>query len=157
MGHPPKTIEAMLRMYLMQSWFNLSDAGIEDAIYDSYAMRSFMHLDFLADQVPDATALLHFRHLKENRIGETMPVSCEILFILDAVLKVILDVYYAFPIVGSIAIKSVIVVIDRYPAKGLHKRMKALQFQHIKAAAPVSQKFSQSACIFSLPSPTLYT
>ncbi len=70
-GRPPKSIEAMLRMYLMQNWFNLSDAGIEDAIYDSYAMRSFMHLDFLAQQVPDATTLLHFRHLiEENGIGE---------------------------------------------------------------------------------------
>lgn len=70
-GRPPKNIEAMLRMYLMQNWFNLSDAGIEDAIYDSYAMRSFMHLDFFSQQVPDATTLLHFRHLlEENRIGE---------------------------------------------------------------------------------------
>lgn len=61
----------MLRMYLMQNWFNLSDAGIEDAIYDSYAMRSFMHLDFLTEQVPDATTFLHFRHLvEEHRIGE---------------------------------------------------------------------------------------
>ncbi|UKI12830.1 MAG: transposase [Oscillospiraceae bacterium] len=34
-------IETMLRMYLMQTWFNLSDEGTEDAIYDSYAMRSF--------------------------------------------------------------------------------------------------------------------
>ena len=70
-GRPPKNIEAMLRMYLMQNWFNLSDAGIEDAIYDSYAMRSFMHLDFLTEQVPDATTLLHFRRMvEENRIGE---------------------------------------------------------------------------------------
>ena len=70
-GRPPKNIETMLRMYLMQNWFNLSDEGIEDAIYDSYAMRSFMHLDFLTEQVPDATTLLHFRHLiEENRIGE---------------------------------------------------------------------------------------
>ena len=70
-GRPPKSIEAMLRMYLMQNWFSLSDEGIEDAIYDSYAMRSFMHLDFLTEQVPDATTLLHFRHLiEENRIGE---------------------------------------------------------------------------------------
>ena len=36
-GRPPKEIETMLRMYLMQNWFNLSDAGIEDAIYDSYS------------------------------------------------------------------------------------------------------------------------
>ncbi len=70
-GRPPKNIETMLRMYLMQNWFNLSDAGIEDAIYDSYAMRSFMHLDFLTEQVPDATTLLHFCHLVEkNKIGE---------------------------------------------------------------------------------------
>ena len=34
-------LKLCFRMYLMQKWFNLSDAGIEDAIYDSYAMRSF--------------------------------------------------------------------------------------------------------------------
>ena len=72
-GRPPKAIESMLRMYLMQNWFNLSDAGIEDAIYDSYAMRRFMHLEFLTGQVPDATTLLHFRHLiEQNQIGETI-------------------------------------------------------------------------------------
>ena len=70
-GRPPRGIETMLRMYLMQNWFNLSDVGIEDAIYDSYAMRSFMHIDFLSEQVPDATTLLKFRHLlEEHRIGE---------------------------------------------------------------------------------------
>lgn len=67
-GRPPKDIEVMLRMYLMQNWFNLSDEGIEDEIYDSYAMRSFMHLDFLTEQVPDATTLLHFRHLIERNL-----------------------------------------------------------------------------------------
>ena len=70
-GRPPRGIETMLRMYLMQNWFNLSDAAIEDAIYDSYAMRSFMHIDFLEEQVPDATTLLKFRHLlEEHKIGE---------------------------------------------------------------------------------------
>ncbi len=70
-GRPPKEIETMLRMYLMQNWFNLSDAGIEDAIYDSYSMRKFMHIDFLEEQVPDSTTLLHFRHLIEDKkIGE---------------------------------------------------------------------------------------
>ena len=61
----------MLRMYLMQNWFNLSDAAIEDTIYDSYAMRSFMHIDFYKEQVPGATILLKFRHLlEEHHIGE---------------------------------------------------------------------------------------
>lgn len=44
----------MRRMYLLQGWFSLSDEGVEDAIYDSYAMRRFMGLDFAVDQVPDA-------------------------------------------------------------------------------------------------------
>ena len=70
-GLKPIGIEIMLRMYLMQIWFNLSDEGIEDSIYDSYAMRSFMHIDFHEQQVPDATTLLKFRHMLEsNKLGE---------------------------------------------------------------------------------------
>lgn len=70
-GRPVRGIETMLRMYLLQVWFNLSDVGVEDAIYDSYAMRTFMKLNFLSEQVPDATTLLKFRHLLEaHKIGE---------------------------------------------------------------------------------------
>lgn len=70
-GRPTRGIELMLRMYMMQNWFNLSDVAIEDAIYDSYAMRKFMHIDFVNTQVPDATTLLKFRHLLEkHKIGE---------------------------------------------------------------------------------------
>ena len=51
----------------------LSDEGVEDAIYDSYAMRRFMGLDFAVEQVPDATTLLHFRHLlEEHQLGEKL-------------------------------------------------------------------------------------
>jgi IS5 family transposase len=46
---------------------------VEDAIYDSYAMRRFMGLDLAVEQVPDATTLLHFRHLlEEHRLGERL-------------------------------------------------------------------------------------
>ena len=70
-GQPVRGIETMLRMYLMQTWFNLSDEGTEDAIYDSYAMRSFLGINFMTEQVPDATTLLKFRHLLEkHNIGE---------------------------------------------------------------------------------------
>jgi IS5 family transposase len=65
-GRPPMGIEKMLRMYLLQCWFNLSDEGIEDAIYDSYALRWFMKINFVDEQVPDATTLLKFRHLLEK-------------------------------------------------------------------------------------------
>ena len=65
-GRPPKGIELMLRMYLVQVWFNLSDEGTEDAIYDSYAMRKFVGINFLEEDVPDATTLLKFRRLLEQ-------------------------------------------------------------------------------------------
>jgi IS5 family transposase len=65
-GRPPMGIEKMLRMYLLQCWFTLSDEGLEDAIYDSYAMRTFLGINFLTEQVPDATTLLKFRHLLEK-------------------------------------------------------------------------------------------
>lgn len=70
-GRPPLGIEKMLRMYLLQCWFTLSDEGIEDAIYDSYAFRSFMKINFSSEQAPDATTLLKFRHLlEEHNIGQ---------------------------------------------------------------------------------------
>lgn len=64
-GRPPKGIEKMLRMYLLQVWFNLSDEGTENAIYDSYAMRKFVGINFLEEDAPDATTLLKFRRLLE--------------------------------------------------------------------------------------------
>ena len=61
-GRPPMGIEKMLRMYLLQIWFNLSDPATEDAIYDSYAMRKFTGIDFMTEAVPDETTLCKFRH-----------------------------------------------------------------------------------------------
>lgn len=68
-----KGIEKMLRMYLLPGWFNLSDEGVEDAIYDSYAMKKFMGINFAEEKSPDATTLLHFRRLLEdNGLGAAM-------------------------------------------------------------------------------------
>ena len=70
-GRPVRGIEPMLRMYLLQVWFNLSDEGTEDAVCDSEAMRSFVGSDFMGQEAPDATTLLKFRHLLEkDGIGE---------------------------------------------------------------------------------------
>lgn len=73
-GRPPRGIETMLRMYLLQQWFTLSDEGVEDAIYDSYAFRKFMKVDFMSDmQVPDATTLCNFRKLMhESGLAKTL-------------------------------------------------------------------------------------
>jgi IS5 family transposase len=53
-------------MYLLQTWYNLSDEMTEDTIYDSYAMKEFVKIDFQEEDVPDATTLLGFRHLMEE-------------------------------------------------------------------------------------------
>lgn len=73
-GRPPRGVESMLRMYLLANWFTLSDEGVEDAIYDSYAFRKFMRVDFLGDeQAPDATTLCKFRKLlNDNGITELL-------------------------------------------------------------------------------------
>jgi IS5 family transposase len=61
-GRPPRGIEPMLRMYLLQIWYNLSDEMTEEEIYDSHAMKSFVKIDFHEEDAPDATTLLCFRH-----------------------------------------------------------------------------------------------
>jgi IS5 family transposase len=65
-GRPPVGIERMLRIYFLQQWYALSDEALEDAIYDSQAMRSFAGIDLSVEAVPDATTLLNFRHLLEK-------------------------------------------------------------------------------------------
>ncbi len=83
-GRKPKPVETMLRMYLLQVWFSLSDEGVEEAIYDSYAMRRFMGLDFTTEQVPDATTLLHFRHLLEkHELGQKLFAAQQEIFELE--------------------------------------------------------------------------
>ena len=76
-GRPSNDIETMLRMYLLASWFSLSDEGVEDAIYDSYAMRKFMGVDFEEHKVPDATTLCKFRKiLTDNKIDKLFADTC---------------------------------------------------------------------------------
>jgi IS5 family transposase len=59
-------LERMLRVYLVQQWYGLSDEGVEDAITDSQALRAFVRIDLSRESAPDATTLLQFRHLLEK-------------------------------------------------------------------------------------------
>jgi len=54
-GRPPVGLERMLRIYFLQQWFNLSDPAVEEALYDSLAMRSFVGIDLGREPVPDET------------------------------------------------------------------------------------------------------
>jgi len=64
-GRPPIGIERMLRLYFLQQWFNLSDPAVEEALYESLAMRRFVGIDLGREPVPDETTVCRFRHLLE--------------------------------------------------------------------------------------------
>lgn len=66
-GRPPIGLERMLRMYIAQQCFGLSDEGIEDAVYDSQSIRRFVGIDLGRESAPDATTLLKFRRLLEGQ------------------------------------------------------------------------------------------
>ena len=66
-GRPPIGLDRILRMYFLQQWFGLSDEGLEDAIYDSQALRGFLGIDLGRERLPDATTLLQFRWLLETQ------------------------------------------------------------------------------------------
>ena len=65
-GRPPIGLERMLRIYFLQHWFNLSDPGVEEALYDSLAMRDFAGIDLGREAAPDETTVCKFRHLLEK-------------------------------------------------------------------------------------------
>jgi IS5 family transposase len=72
-GRQPLGLEKMLRIYLLQLWFDLSDPQAEDAIYDSESMRRFAGVDLADDTIPDETTILRFRHLLEKHgLGEAI-------------------------------------------------------------------------------------
>jgi IS5 family transposase len=72
-GRPPVGLERMLRMYCVANWFNLADEACEDALYDVPVFREFCRIDLGRERVPDATTLLHFRHLLEqHQLGQAL-------------------------------------------------------------------------------------
>ena len=69
-GRPPVGLERMLRIHCLQLWFDLSDPAVEEALYDSRAMRSFVGIDLGREPVPDETTVMRFRHLlEEHQLG----------------------------------------------------------------------------------------
>jgi len=65
-GRKPIGLERMLRIYFVQQWYGLADEALEDALYDSQALRGFAGIDLAVESAPDATTLLHFRHWLEQ-------------------------------------------------------------------------------------------
>jgi IS5 family transposase len=65
-GRQPVGLSIMLRVYFLQQWFNLSDPGAEDALYESPVLRRFAGVDLCRAAADDETTILRFRHLLEE-------------------------------------------------------------------------------------------
>ena len=62
----------MLRIHCVQLFYNLSDPGMEDMLYEVEPVRRFVGLR-LRDALPDEMTILHFRHLLErHKLGERL-------------------------------------------------------------------------------------
>lgn len=69
-GRPPIGIERLLRLYFIRLWYNFSDEGTEDALYDMPMLARFVRIDLTSERVPDSTTLKNFRHLlEENKLA----------------------------------------------------------------------------------------
>lgn len=68
--HYPKRsefkLEQLLRIHLLQQWYDLSDPAMEEALYDRLSFQRFVGLDGFTDNVPDESTILRFRHWLET-------------------------------------------------------------------------------------------
>lgn len=66
-GRPPHDLELMLRIHFLQLWHNLSDPGMEEALYDRLSFQRFLGFDCFGGVVPDESAICRFRHFLEQK------------------------------------------------------------------------------------------
>src|SRR5205809_6566911 len=65
-GRRPVGVVCMLWAYFLQQWFNLSDAAVEEALYDSGGVRQLRAMHLGCEPVPDETTVCSFRHFLED-------------------------------------------------------------------------------------------
>ncbi len=65
-GRPAYPLETMLRVHLMQQWYDLSDPAMEDALIEVPTMRRFAGIDLISDRIPDETTILTFPGLIQS-------------------------------------------------------------------------------------------
>ena len=71
-GRRPYPLAVMLRIHCVQLFYNLSDPGMEDLLYEAESVRRFVGLS-LSEALPDETTILNFRHLLErHELGKAL-------------------------------------------------------------------------------------
>ena len=68
-GRRPYPLAVMLRVHCVQLFYNLSDPGMEDPLYEAESVRRFVGLK-LSEALPDETTILNFRHLLGHELGK---------------------------------------------------------------------------------------
>ena len=70
LGRRPYDLSVMLQVHCVQVFYNLSDPGMEDLLYEAEPVRRFVGLR-LSEPIPDESTILHFRHLLEqHQLGQ---------------------------------------------------------------------------------------
>lgn len=65
-GRRPIPLDTMLRIHMLQHFFNYSDPSMEEALYEVPIYCKFTDIDLTVDTVPDETTICKFRHLLER-------------------------------------------------------------------------------------------
>lgn len=75
-GRPAHDLELMLRVHFLQLWHNLSDPGMEEALYDRLSFQKFLGFDCFGGTIPDESSICRFRHLLEQKGLSQTILSC---------------------------------------------------------------------------------
>ncbi len=65
-GGLPIPLEQVLRIRLLQHFFDYSDPAMKEALYKVLFYCRFVGLDLAVNLVPDESAIGHFRHLLDR-------------------------------------------------------------------------------------------
>lgn len=75
---PAYSLETLLRVHLVQSWWGLSDEDMEDHIIDRISIRRFNGVDLAKRNSPDVATIMAFRQfLETHQLGEKIQEQVE--------------------------------------------------------------------------------
>lgn len=75
-GRPAHDLELMIRIHFLQLWHNLSDPGMEEALYDRMSFQKFIGFDCFGGAVPDESSICRFRHLLQEHNLSAVILAC---------------------------------------------------------------------------------
>jgi len=68
-GLPPYPLNTILRIHLLQQWYDLSDPAMEDALIKVPTMRRFAVIDMINDGIPNEADVTPFIGKVPKKVG----------------------------------------------------------------------------------------